>query len=228
MHDELAMGVLDRFAHPKEEIEPIVDCVPPVVTVAIDRESLDELHDEERTAILRLTSVQQPRDAWMRQRRENAALALKPPGDLVGFGHRADEFQRALLLELPLYSIDEKYRRHSAAARFADDAPGPDSLPRLEVSFRGMHAGQDGGQQPALYDAALQVRSRLERETEQLIDVRPQGGLSPAPTVEESTSIPSVERQRVREKRVHAGEVTLIHDYAVATMPSPMGRRGGP
>jgi hypothetical protein len=155
----------------------------------------------------------------MRQRRENAALALQPPGDLVGSGHRADEFQRAALLELPLYPIDEKYRRHSAAADFANDAPTPDSLPRLEVSFERTRAGQGGGQQPACYDAALQVRRRLERETEQLIDVGPQGGLSPTPAVEECTSIAGVERQRFGEKRIHAGEVALIHDYAVAMHP---------
>src|SRR5262245_27846851 len=71
VNDEMAVGVLHGSTDTTEEIQPLIDRKLALGTVAIDRDAVDVLHGEPRQTIGRRAAIEQLRDAWMIERREN-------------------------------------------------------------------------------------------------------------------------------------------------------------
>ncbi len=75
---QVAMRVLHRGAHLYEQLEPFPNEQGAAVAIRVDGYSVDELHDQVRSAILEFTAVDQARNRRIVQGGENVPLAVQP------------------------------------------------------------------------------------------------------------------------------------------------------
>ncbi len=66
------------------------------VAIAADRFALYILHHEIRQAIVARASIDQPRDVWVVELRQNLPLVTEAPQDAVGIESAPDQFNRDL------------------------------------------------------------------------------------------------------------------------------------
>ena len=74
VHDEIAVRVLDGLGHHEKELQAPGERQPVSVAVAVNRFALDQLHREERAAVIRRAAVEQLGDGWMIERGEDRSL----------------------------------------------------------------------------------------------------------------------------------------------------------
>ena len=233
VHDELTMGVLERFADAREEREALVDGEPLFVAVAIDRAAVDVLHHEIRAAIRGAAAVEQSGDVWMTERRQDAAFAIEPPVDFFETSGAFHELQRAALLELDADPLDEMDRAHAAAADLANHAPAADALADLGFSIDlaavALPAGRRGASGRRAADAlhrglfegvgrAVQIEAgqRRARQAEQLGDFVTQRVVRAAAGVEEFALRGHREVHRRFEECVHSLTAGGVHACSVS------------
>jgi hypothetical protein len=93
------------------------------------------LHDEVREAVVGGAAVEQPRDVWMLQPRQDLALAAEVPDDLRAV-QAADHLDGHALLVLVVGAGGEVHRAHPTVAERAQQAVGPDPPLRSSVLRR--------------------------------------------------------------------------------------------
>ena len=118
--------VLDRPAHGDEELEPLPGGEPLAVAVLVDRDAVDQLHDEERPAAVGGAGVEDPRDVRVVHQGQGLALGLEAGDDLLGVHARLDDLERDLAMDRALL-LGEEDDAHAALAELADDRVGADA-----------------------------------------------------------------------------------------------------
>ena len=88
------MSVVDRVADLCEELEPCADVELVLRAIVVDRDALDELHHEVRSALWSRASLKDLRNGWMIHHRERLALGLEAGDDLCGVHPRLDDLHR--------------------------------------------------------------------------------------------------------------------------------------
>ena len=79
--DALLVGVLDGLADGDEQLEPLPQRQLALVAVAGDRDALDQLHHEERAAVVGGAGVEHPGDVRVVHQRQRLPLGLEPGED---------------------------------------------------------------------------------------------------------------------------------------------------
>ena len=97
-----------------------------MVAVLVDRDAVDQLHDEERPAAVGGAGVEDPRDARVLHQGQGLALGLEAGDDLLGVHPRLDDLQRDLAVDRSLL-LGEEDDAHAALAELADDRVGADA-----------------------------------------------------------------------------------------------------
>jgi hypothetical protein len=128
MQHQLRMRELDRTEHLQEQAQAFANRQAFVVAVRRERFAVDVLHREIGLTGGAHAGVVESRDIWMRQRRQDVALALEALGELGLARPLKRQFQRHFALQLPVPTFGEPDRAHAAAADLADQAVGADLL----------------------------------------------------------------------------------------------------
>lgn len=91
------------------------------VAIFIDRAPGDKLHDDVRSAVFGAASVEQASDVGMIESGDNLALVAEVVQDEARSGHRANEFDGDLLIELAVGTYRGKDFAHAAGSNFIKD-----------------------------------------------------------------------------------------------------------
>src|SRR5580700_3381223 len=119
MNDATAMRVFHSVAHSAEQLQPIADGEALFVTVAVDRNSLHEIHHQVRESFTRGATVEQGDDIWMIQFRQGLTLGEEALVDLDAFAGRSQHFYRHAFLVMLICALGEIDDRGSASTQFA-------------------------------------------------------------------------------------------------------------
>jgi len=168
MNDEIAMRVLCRFRGEQKKLDPAADGGSPRVAVGIDRLSLDVLQHEIRLTHFSDAAVQQTPDVRMIQRRENLPLGPESGAVDVGIETGTQQFERDILLELPVRAPRQKDARHSASPDLADERVGADAAAQIDVGRRSRF--RDGRRSDGRR-RRCQVVARVVEALEQFLDL---------------------------------------------------------
>ena len=176
MDDEVAMGVLHRRAHLKEQQHALAQVGPMVFAPGIDALALDVLHRQERLAVCQHAAIEQMRNARMLQPRQHLPLA----GEALqqhrrAFRRRLQEFQRHLLHEITVGALGQVDRAHAAFTQAAQQAvmPGRRGLRIVAAEVGRLHlvaghrrgvAALDRADHPAHFAAELLVAGHRRRD----------------------------------------------------------------
>jgi hypothetical protein len=79
VNDQIAVRILHRSAHLRDEIDALGDAEAPPVAVPVDWLTVDGLDDEERRPVLSDPRVEEPPDAGMLELGEDLALGRETP-----------------------------------------------------------------------------------------------------------------------------------------------------
>ena len=113
--DVVIVRVLHGVENAQAQAEPLGRAEAMLVRVAIDRNARDVLHDEVRQALRRGAAVEEARDVWMVQGREDLAFVAKAPDHELGVHAAANHLERDVVLELVVGAAGEIDRAHAAA-----------------------------------------------------------------------------------------------------------------
>ena len=169
MRDQIAVRVRDRLRHLYEQRDALIDAQPLAVAGAVDRFAFDIFHHQIRPTLRVAAAVEQPRDAFVIQRRQDLSFLLETAQEFVGVGARAQQFHRAVLAEPAFAAFDEIHRAHAAAAQRAQCVPHADPE-IMEAGFIGMSRGrgrfQSAGARCVIEQRLPQwLRQRARRQT---------------------------------------------------------------
>jgi hypothetical protein len=98
--DEIAVGVLDGFAYLEEELQYLVAGAG--LAEVADGDTIDELEDEIRTAIVGLTTVEEASDVGVLKPGKGLTLLLEPAAGVIGVEAVADDLEGYLFAEVIL------------------------------------------------------------------------------------------------------------------------------
>src|SRR5262245_34110166 len=122
MNDQVAVRVGNRGADFAKKFQTFWDRERLFVAILVDRQPIDVFHHKVRQPVLCRSAVQQSRDVWMIEPRQNLPLVPKMSQHGVSVRAAFDQFDRNLLTILVVGTLGEKHRAHSAATEFANNA----------------------------------------------------------------------------------------------------------
>ncbi len=136
MDHQVAVGVAYGLAHRQEEAKPVVDFITRLVAVSVDGLPVDVFHDEIGASVVVASAVEEPRDARVVQRCQDAPFKAEAPQHLVRVHPALDLFDGHLLHEPVGLAFCEVDGAHAAPADFPHDAVGPDGARRVAGAQR--------------------------------------------------------------------------------------------
>src|SRR5690606_34978593 len=168
---------------------PRLDRKAVLVAIAVDRISLDVLHEEIGTAIRSRPAVEQPRDSVVIQSREDPLLAVKALQYFRSLDAGVRDLDRDLALELSVPALGEVDRTHPTSAEDASQHVLSDRSDRTRGRFQIEESTRFGKQfdqrarflierlvAPArfLEKGESRLRSQLRSAFQDFIDIRGQ------------------------------------------------------
>ena len=160
VYDQVRVGVGDGFADGEEELDPLVDGQPQAVRGRGDALPFDVLEDQVRNALVVDPSVEQQRDAAVREPRQRLALDGEALPQLLAAPAGTDALEGDLLRELGILAPGQPDFAHAAFAEERQE-PVPPDRPR-HGSVRGGHRIDHLlGEQPPVAAMRRQHRGEL-------------------------------------------------------------------
>jgi hypothetical protein len=201
VHDQVGVRVGDCLQDIEKETQARFDAERVLNAIPIDGLTIDVLENEKGLPDWRHTGVDEPRNVWMREAREDVALAAEP---LFASGIHARDVQqldRRASFKAAVASFREPHRAHSALTDERDQPIGPENLPdkrlrggrrrrarnrvfeKARVVYRLMLSEQPrqvgGKRRVARADGREPRRALVGRSVERLVEIRTED----APTV---------------------------------------------
>jgi hypothetical protein len=125
---KVLVRVLHGLTDVDEQLEALLDGEVTGVAVRVDRLTLDELHREVRQPVSGQSSVDEMRDAWMLEQRQDAPFLDKASQYCLTRPDVPHELECHALLEFCALSFGEIHDAHAAGAELAEDAEWADAL----------------------------------------------------------------------------------------------------
>lgn len=82
-------------------------------------------------------TIQQPRNIWMFEPRQNLSFLAKALHNLITTNAGPDEFDRHLFMKSFVHPMRQKHRAHAAPPDLADDLIRPDPTPGCHLGIAG-------------------------------------------------------------------------------------------
>jgi hypothetical protein len=128
MNDEILVRVMHCGANRLKQPQPSRYIEAIRVAEGVDGDAIDVLHDNVSCSIRERPAIQQVRDVWMIQLRENLALDLKARVDRAAGRAAAHHFDGHLLFEFGIRTLGKENLSHAADTQGAQYAILSDAI----------------------------------------------------------------------------------------------------
>jgi hypothetical protein len=139
MYHQVLMGVLNSGADVAEQFEALADIEFSLVTPAVNRLAIDQLHDKVRQPLFGTAAVEEPRNIGMIERCQDLALAAKPLQDFTAVLFGVNDFDGHLLAICAIGALRQVDGAHASAPDLPDQFV-PAQLPALHTGCGFRHS----------------------------------------------------------------------------------------
>src|SRR5882724_7425179 len=127
MDREIPVRAFDCRTDVDKQPQPLVNSKRVQLAILRDPRTLDVLHHDVWHAVFGRAAIEQARNIWMLQVRENLTLTFETSKDEVGIHPRTDQLDRNARLVMLVVAFGEIDRAHAPTAQFANQAIGSDA-----------------------------------------------------------------------------------------------------
>src|SRR2546429_5251346 len=121
MNNQIPMSKLHRGADLQKQLQPLTRRQPFRDCKSSNRCADNVVHDEVRQTIVGRACIEQPRDIWVIEPRQDLAFRSEAAQDLSRVGASIQYLDRNLFLKLTISALCQEYCAHPTAAKFTDD-----------------------------------------------------------------------------------------------------------
>src|SRR3954468_2115828 len=132
MYHQVLMSVLNSGADVAEQFEALAEIQLALVAPAVNRSTIDQLHDKVRQPLFGTAAVEELRNIGMIERCQNLALATKPLQDFTVFLFVVNDFDGHLFAICAIGALRQVDGAHASASDLPDQFV-PAQLPALHT-----------------------------------------------------------------------------------------------